>query len=38
VFRLALGAAAAGRGFPNPLYIVLTGIGAVVMRRRGLHL
>ena len=35
VFGLALGAAAAGRGFPNPLYIVLTGIGAVVMRGAG---
>jgi 4-hydroxybenzoate polyprenyltransferase len=35
VFGLALGAAAAGRGFPNPLYIVLTGVGAVVMRGAG---
>ncbi len=35
VFGLALGAASAGRGIPNPLYVVLTGIGAVVMRGAG---
>jgi len=35
VFGLALGAAAMGRNFPNPLYVVLTGIGAVVMRGAG---
>src|SRR5882757_7029596 len=35
VFGLALGAAAAGRDLPNPLYVVLTGIGAVVMRGAG---
>jgi 4-hydroxybenzoate polyprenyltransferase len=35
VFGLALGAAALGNRFPNPLYVVLTGIGAVVMRGAG---
>jgi len=35
VFGLALGAAQMGRDFPNPLYVVLTGIGAVVMRGAG---
>jgi 4-hydroxybenzoate polyprenyltransferase len=35
VFGLALGAAATGQSFPNPLYLVLTGIGAVVMRGAG---
>src|SRR6266850_3421875 len=35
VFGLALGAAAAGRDFPNPLYVILCGIGAVVMRGAG---
>jgi 4-hydroxybenzoate polyprenyltransferase len=35
VFGLALGAAASGGTFPNPLYVVLTGIGAVVMRGAG---
>ena len=35
VFGLALGAAAAGQSFPDPLYVVLTGIGAVVMRGAG---
>ncbi len=35
VFGLALGAAANGESFPDPLYLVLTGIGAVVMRGAG---
>jgi 4-hydroxybenzoate polyprenyltransferase len=35
VFGLTLGAAALGRSFPDPVYIVLTGIGAVVMRGAG---
>jgi 4-hydroxybenzoate polyprenyltransferase len=35
VFGLTLGAAAEHQGFPNPLYIVLCGIGAVVMRGAG---
>ena len=35
VFGLALGAAALGESFPNPLYLVLTGIGAVAMRGAG---
>ncbi|HEY4264855.1 MAG TPA: 4-hydroxybenzoate octaprenyltransferase [Micropepsaceae bacterium] len=35
VFGLALGAAAAGRAYPDPLHVVLTGIGAVVMRGAG---
>jgi 4-hydroxybenzoate polyprenyltransferase len=35
VFGLALGAAAAGGRFPDPLYVILTGIGAVVMRGAG---
>jgi 4-hydroxybenzoate polyprenyltransferase len=35
VFGLVLGAAAAGQSFPDPLYIVLTGIGSVVMRGAG---
>ena len=35
VFGLALGAAATGGKFPDPLYVVLTGIGAVVMRGAG---
>ena len=35
VFGLALGAAAAGQSFPDPLYVVLTGIGGVVMRGAG---
>ncbi|HEX3487497.1 MAG TPA: 4-hydroxybenzoate octaprenyltransferase [Micropepsaceae bacterium] len=35
VFGLALGAAAAGGRFPDPVYVILTGIGAVVMRGAG---
>jgi 4-hydroxybenzoate polyprenyltransferase len=35
VFGLALGAATTGGRFPDPLYVVLTGIGAVVMRGAG---
>ena len=35
VFGLALGAAAKGNSFPNLLYLILTGIGAVVMRGAG---
>src|ERR1700722_10728969 len=35
VFGLALGAAAAGRDIPNPPYVVLMGIGAIVMRGAG---
>jgi len=35
VFGLALGAAAQGEKVPNVLYLVLTGIGAVVMRGAG---
>jgi 4-hydroxybenzoate polyprenyltransferase len=35
VFGLALGAAASGQSFPDPLYLVLTGLGAVVMRGAG---
>jgi 4-hydroxybenzoate polyprenyltransferase len=35
VFGLALGAAAQGRGFPNPWYVLLTGVGSVVMRGAG---
>jgi 4-hydroxybenzoate polyprenyltransferase len=35
VFGLALGAAVSGQSFPDPLYVVLTGIGAVVMRGAG---
>ena len=35
VFGLALGATAAGRSFPNPLYVLLTGIGSIVMRGAG---
>jgi 4-hydroxybenzoate polyprenyltransferase len=35
VFGLALGAASVGRGIANPLYVVLTGIGAIVMRGAG---
>jgi 4-hydroxybenzoate polyprenyltransferase len=35
VFGLALGVAASGGTFPNPLYVVLTGVGAVVMRGAG---
>ena len=35
VFGLALGAATMGGRFPDPLYAVLAGIGAVVMRGAG---
>src|SRR6195256_3335554 len=35
VFGLALGAASLGRGIPNLFYVVLTGIGAIVMRGAG---
>jgi 4-hydroxybenzoate polyprenyltransferase len=35
VFGLALGAAAEGRGFPNPWYVALCGVGSVVMRGAG---
>jgi 4-hydroxybenzoate polyprenyltransferase len=35
VFGLALGAASVGHGIPDPLYVVLTGIGAIVMRGAG---
>jgi 4-hydroxybenzoate polyprenyltransferase len=35
VFGLALGAAALGERIPDPLYLVLTGIGSVVMRGAG---
>jgi 4-hydroxybenzoate polyprenyltransferase len=35
VFGLALGAATTGERFPNLLYVVLTGIGSVVMRGAG---
>ena len=35
VFGLALGAAMRGESVPNVLYLVLTGIGAVVMRGAG---
>jgi 4-hydroxybenzoate polyprenyltransferase len=35
VFGLALGAAAQNESFPNPLYVILCGIGAVVMRGAG---
>src|SRR5215470_10953953 len=35
VFGLALGAAAQGETMPNVLHLVLTGIGAVVMRGAG---
>ena len=35
VFGLALGAAAMGDGYPPPVYVVLCGIGAVVMRGAG---
>jgi 4-hydroxybenzoate polyprenyltransferase len=35
VFGLCLGAAAQGETLPNLLYVVLTGIGAVVMRGAG---
>jgi 4-hydroxybenzoate polyprenyltransferase len=35
VFGLALGAATTGGSFPDPVYVVLTGIGAVVMRGAG---
>jgi 4-hydroxybenzoate polyprenyltransferase len=35
VFGLALGAAATGGKFPDPVSLVLTGIGAVVMRGAG---
>lgn len=35
VFGLALGAAIEGNSIPNPLYVLLTGIGAVVMRGAG---
>jgi 4-hydroxybenzoate polyprenyltransferase len=35
VFGLALGAAAEGRSLPNLWYIVLTGLGAVLMRGAG---
>ena len=35
IFGLALGAVAEGRVFPNPLSVLLMGIGAVVMRGAG---
>ena len=35
VFGLTLGAAADGRMFPDPFYVILMGIGAVVMRGAG---
>jgi 4-hydroxybenzoate polyprenyltransferase len=35
VFGLALGGAAAGKLYPDPLHVLLTGIGAVVMRGAG---
>jgi len=35
VFGLALGAASAGASFPNLRYLVLTGIGSIVMRGAG---
>src|SRR5215467_13061654 len=35
VFGLTLGAAVEHQGLPNPLYIVLCGIGSVVMRGAG---
>jgi 4-hydroxybenzoate polyprenyltransferase len=35
VFGLMLGAVAAGRIFPDPLHVLLMGIGAVVMRGAG---
>ncbi len=35
VFGLALGAAAEGRSFPNPWYVVLMAAGSVVMRGAG---
>ena len=35
VFGLALGAGAEGRAMPNLLYVLLTGIGSIVMRGAG---
>jgi 4-hydroxybenzoate polyprenyltransferase len=35
VFGLALGAAAAGQSYPSPQYVLLCGIGAVLMRGAG---
>jgi len=35
VFGLALGATATGQPYPPPLYVVLCGVGAVVMRGAG---
>ncbi|MSP94188.1 MAG: 4-hydroxybenzoate octaprenyltransferase [Alphaproteobacteria bacterium] len=35
VFGLALGAAIDGNAIPNPLYVLLTGIGSIVMRGAG---
>jgi 4-hydroxybenzoate polyprenyltransferase len=35
VFGLALGAAASGKTLPNLLYVVLTGVGSIVMRGAG---
>jgi 4-hydroxybenzoate polyprenyltransferase len=35
VFGLALGAAASGESYPNLSYVVLTGIGSIVMRGAG---
>jgi 4-hydroxybenzoate polyprenyltransferase len=35
VFGLALGAASSGQGLPDPLAIVLTGLGATIMRGAG---